>query len=266
MSIDDRITAIAASIGRISSQEALGNPSTAQARALKWIQGHDNTHLCPSDPKLVQRYILAVLFFETTGEKWALCPIGNEDCNFLDSADECSWRAISCNAEGYVTEIHLDSSNLSGSIPQEMGSLTYLEELDMDDNQLIGTLPPTLGSLSFLQYVDLDKNMLTGRLPVELFNATSLRVLDLDTNSFSGSIPSAVAMLPDLYFLQLDFNHLTGSVPSELASLKDLQYLSVLGNDFVGLLPSSLCGRDIKLYANCTLCPTDSCCTACLDG
>lgn len=234
---------------------------------MAWISGRDNDHLCPNDPKLIQRYVLAVLYFATSGEEWTVCSTSNGRCDdFLQSSDECLWNGIACNDEGYVTEIQLDGSNLNGHIPQELGHLTYLEELNMDDNLLTGSLPSSLGSLAFLKYMDLDKNMLTGQLPVELCNASSLRVLDLDTNSFTGSIPTAIALLTDLYFLQLDFNQLTGVIPSSLTSLKNLQYLSLLENAFDGQLPTGLCGRDIKLYANCTVCPTDSCCTACLDG
>jgi hypothetical protein len=265
MSPEERKTAIALELNSVSAQA-----SSAQARAQAWITNKDKLSLCPSDKKLRQRYCLALLYFSTSGAGWSNCSAssGAGDCggeSFLSAADECSWGGVTCNSQGFVTTLHINENNLTGTLPNELSHLAYLEEIIMDTNKLSGTIPASLGALEHLQYLDLDENRLTGELPMNLFNATKLRVLDLDTNLFVGSIPSAIAALSDLYFLQLDFNRMTGIIPTELGSLNKLEYVSMFQNNFTSQLPSSLCGRNIELYAGCSLCPTDACCTACLE-
>ncbi|KAG2318034.1 hypothetical protein Bca52824_021156 [Brassica carinata] len=46
-----------------------------------------------------------------------------------------------------------------------MGNLTALESLDVSKNQLSGEIPQDLGSLSFLSYMDFSHNKLTGLVP-----------------------------------------------------------------------------------------------------
>ena len=248
--------------------------SSPESRALSWLLKDDTAHLCSDDPKLSQRFILALLYFETNGAWWNRCSSNvdadkiSSDCdgnNFLSQSDECAWGGVVCNGKGFVTGIHLSSNNITGRIPHEFGSLTFLEEIDMERNNLTGKIPGSLGKLANIQYIDLDKNQLTGDIPHELFHATSLRVLDLDSNQLVGDIPPHIGELTNLYYLQLDFNKMKGIIPSELGSLTQLQYVSLLQNEFTSPLPKSLCDQDIQLYADCSLCPTAGCCTACLD-
>ncbi|GKY97739.1 hypothetical protein MPSEU_000732100 [Mayamaea pseudoterrestris] len=271
MSSSERKAAIASNLSFISNESAINDSTSPQARALSWISSEDAFFVCPTDQLLFQRYALATLYFSTSGDEWTKCSAKSDSSScdgdlFLSSSKECAWGGIRCNNEGFVVAINLDKTYLSGSIPEELSSLPYLEELGLDDNLLTGEIPSSLGSLPHLQYLDLDKNMLTGDLPSELFGATSLRVLDLNNNMLAGSISGKIGALKDLYFLQLDFNEMTGTLPSQLGSLTGLQYLGLFGNAFDSQLPTALCGREVMVYANCTVCPTENCCTACLDN
>ena len=53
-----------------------------------------------SDPLLVQRFVLALLYFELDGQNWVYK-------HFLKGDDECTWDGITCNQSGEVTEISL---------------------------------------------------------------------------------------------------------------------------------------------------------------
>jgi hypothetical protein len=269
MSSDERLQSIRDELASISDRVLLDNAQSSQFEALKWVTLLDTATLCPGNGRLLQRYILALLYFQLTGDNWTTCSrIASTNCDasrFLSSDNECNWGGIQCDIHGNVIGLHLDHQNLFGSLPTELGDLHYLNEINMDSNKLNGSIPPSLGKLEFLEYIDIDKNNLTGVLPIELFNATTLRVLDLDTNNFVGTIPTNIGLLTNLYYLQLDFNQMTGSIPSALGTLPGLQYLSMFKNHFTSQLPLTLCGQaGIQLYADCDLCPTNSCCTACL--
>jgi len=56
------------------------------------------------------------------------------------------------------------SKNISGQLPQEMGSLKDLEVLDFNQNCFNGSIPEALGNLSQLFYLDASKNQLTGSI------------------------------------------------------------------------------------------------------
>jgi hypothetical protein len=252
----------------LSAGNEFDDIETAQFKALNWITNLDSLYLCPDDPTLAQRYILAVLYYQTSGDNWLRCTSdGLTSCDgaaFLSAESECKWGGIGCDTNGQVTDVSLSSNNLAGFLPSEIGSLAFLEELLMDKNALTGPIPDSFGALASIEFLDMDNNNLTGSIPLELYGASTLRVIDLDHNDFSGVLATEVGQLTDLFFLQLDFTGLSGTVPSELAALPELQYLSLFVTDFSSPIPESLCERGIKIFANCDICATDGCCTVCV--
>ena len=59
---------------------------------------------------LIQKYVLASLFMQMTGEQW-----GIQD-GWLENGDVCTWSGVRCNAAGLVTSIYLDGNGLKGSV------------------------------------------------------------------------------------------------------------------------------------------------------
>jgi hypothetical protein len=76
---------------------ASGSPS---ATAAEWIIKEDPQALDSTNPRLVQRYVLALVYFMLDGNNWVFK-------NFLTSANECEWDGISCNQNDEVTGIIL---------------------------------------------------------------------------------------------------------------------------------------------------------------
>ena len=76
-----------------------------------------------------------------------------------------------------VTELDLYETQLTGTILEELGNLTYLESLSLFNNQLTGTIPKKLGSLTNLKSLEISNNQLTGKIPEELGNLTNLKSL-----------------------------------------------------------------------------------------
>jgi len=59
----------------------------------------------------------------------------------MGESDRCGWYGVSCDEEGYVTEILLGGNNLEGDFPADLLSKSYkLRSLDLSNNRLKGTM------------------------------------------------------------------------------------------------------------------------------
>jgi hypothetical protein len=85
--------------------------------ATAWLIEEDSPRICPNDPKILQRWTMAVVYFSTGGDAWLQCsgnPSATDICGgeepflnahrFLSGTSECAWAGISC-INGCVTEI-----------------------------------------------------------------------------------------------------------------------------------------------------------------
>ena len=107
------------------------------------------------------------------------CP--NGDCSYSDSLalvalDSAiglnwnlnepmySWPGVYTNGENCV--VKLEFSNLSGTIPDEIGNLSNLTHLTLINSSLTGSIPNSIGDLANLVYLDLSNNTnLNGPIP-----------------------------------------------------------------------------------------------------
>merc|ERR1712238_137768 len=80
-------------------------PGTYHAKALDWILHGDKLKLPSTAATLRQRYILALVYFELNGD---------------DTVH------ISSEKNGHVSVLSLESENLKGRIPSELGQLEFL--------------------------------------------------------------------------------------------------------------------------------------------
>ncbi|KAF8399253.1 hypothetical protein HHK36_015118 [Tetracentron sinense] len=115
-----------------------------------------------------------------------------------DSVDPCSWTMVTCSTESLVISLLLQSNNISGPIPPELGRLSKLHTLDLSNNFLTGEIPTSLGHLKGLQYLKLNNNSLSGAFPLSLANMTQLAFLNLSYNNLSGPIPRFPAKTFDI--------------------------------------------------------------------
>jgi len=151
---------------------------------------------------------LVTLYNSTDGDNWK----NKRGWNVTNTP--CSWYQVTCNG-GHVSWISLDSNQLSGTLPPELGNLSNLTLLLLDSNELSGEIPQELGQLSRLTTLYLNSNELSGTIPPELGQLSSLQDLLLNSNQLCGKIPSELMNLTNLGTppgaLQLQNNNLINS-------------------------------------------------------
>ena len=74
-------------------------------------------------------------------------------------------------------------------------SIEDTDTLDLSESNLTNSIPSEIGSLINLKYLDLSSNSLVGSIPVEIGRLTELNVLRLESNQLSGVIPETVCEL-----------------------------------------------------------------------
>jgi hypothetical protein len=268
LSIQERQEALQSAVHEVSGSDIFKDKTSPQWLAFQWLLNGDGLRMCPDDEHLLQRYAFAVFYFATVGDEWLACTRdGSTECSgmtFLSRFHECTWGGVTCGPGRRVLQINLDSTNLQGTVPQEIRLFSRLLEFDVDNNTIGGTIPSVFGDMSNLMYLDLDNNNLSGPIPEEIYNLTSLMALDLDTNQLNGTISTKIGQLVNLAIVQYDLNQLTGTIPTEAGLLQNLGYFTATGNNFTGSVPAELCGvPSDQLIANCSMCQIPDCCTMC---
>ena len=163
------------------------------------------------------RAALVALYNTTGGANWT------NNTNWLTNEALSEWYGVTTNSDGRVTSLDLNSNQLTGPIPAELGNLASLQELILWYNQLTGPIPAALGDLTELRELSLSRNMLDGEIPAALGDLASLQILYLNDNKLTGPIPGELGNLSSLQKLHLSRNMLDGEIPAELGDLASLQ-------------------------------------------
>ena len=198
--------------------------------ASEWTEVSPDTSV-PAHPDSAA---LAALYNAANGANW------QRRTNWLSSRPMGEWRGVSTNSLGRVNDLSLSWNRLSGTIPAELGDLTFLSSLYLYGNQLSGAIPSELGNLSHLIYLELNHNRLSGQIPSELGSLSKLERLWLQSNQLNGVIPSELGGLTNLEKLNLAGNQLSGSIPEELGNLTNLTSLGLSNNQLSGSIPAEL--------------------------
>lgn len=301
MTPEDRAEQITAIAVAASGPIADGSP---QDLALDWLINEDALFLCPDDPKIEQRYVLAVFYYSTEGDDWNECsapdltdPVAIANANtactltvtpppdifatipltsstdaWLTPVNECEWAGIVCNANDLcVDRIEFENNGLAGTMPSEVGRLSDMRFLITEQGDMEGQIPDTIGNLEMLIILDLDFNAFTGPIPDTLYGLENLGQVDLNGNELTGEISPDVGNLVNLRFLQVNENRLTGEIPAELGELELLVVAAFSFNDFTGEVPEELCanrlpnGFLVVLTVDCAGDPPEVECDCCSD-
>lgn len=147
-----------------------------------------------------------------------------------------------------LTSLSCRRCNLTGAIPEALGSLKGMTSIQLAQNELSGSIPASLGNLESVVTLALYENNLSGKIPSELGGMKNLTNLLLANNSLSGSLPSSLGRLSNLRHLHLQGNRFSGPIPGELfGNLTELRGLFLQENQFNGSFPSR------EIYRSCPL-------------
>uniref|UniRef100_A0A453NDM1 Uncharacterized protein n=1 Tax=Aegilops tauschii subsp. strangulata TaxID=200361 RepID=A0A453NDM1_AEGTS len=183
-----------------------------------------------------------------------------------NGTDCCEWEGISCNGDGAVTGVSLESKGLEGPISPFLTNLTSLLRINLSHNSLSGGLPAELIFSRNIIVLDVSFSRLNGSLPelpslvttdrpLQVLNISSnqfgsefpsatwkvmknLIALNTSNNSFTGHIPSSLCIgSPSLALLDLSYNQLSGDIPITLGNCSKLKVLKAGNNHLSGILP-----------------------------
>ncbi|KAH7568755.1 hypothetical protein JRO89_XS06G0045100 [Xanthoceras sorbifolium] len=159
--------------------------------------------------------------------------------NWSTTTSVCNWIGVTCGVRHRrVTALNISYLSFVGTIPPQLGNLSFLAVLDMTNNR---TKPISLGNISLLQQLDLSYNQISGTIPSSIFNISSLEVLDLSDNQLSGSFPSIISNMFSLFVIDFGDNGLSGPIPRDIFGyIPNLKFFYVSGNMFDGEIPSTL--------------------------
>jgi hypothetical protein len=229
----------------ITDASQLSTSGTAQYHALRWLANVDPARLSPSDPNMLQRYALAVVFYSTSASMDHIDPISGwrKQDGWLTGSGFCSWYGIECQMQ------------LGASDADATAAITHYDAnapvtaLNLTDNRVVGTLPSEFTALTSLIQLDLSKNEIQGTLPKEMAQVYSLRDLWLRENQIEGSVPTDFGLFENLRQLHLGTNKLEGTIPTELEQMGDLRALGLENNLFQGRIPDMKdLGKIVTLY------------------
>lgn len=130
--------------------------------------------------------------------------------NWSTNTSVCNWFGVTCSPRHRrVTALNLAYMGLLGTIPPELGNLSFHSLLDVTNNSFSGTLPIQLSNLRRLKYLSFRSNNFSSiEIPPRLDSFPKLEHLYLDGNSFIGTIPPSICNISSLLTLDLSFNQL----------------------------------------------------------
>jgi hypothetical protein len=227
------------------------DPSSPQSQALAWLQD-DSIAMTPgrSTRTVLERYVLAVLYYSTSGPSWRFGYLSREDvCTWnedgitIDSPDvnnTAQSKGVFCLGDGESVDfIALMGNKLHGRLPWELVLLTNLESVNFQSNELTGSIPSWIGELTSLESIALSYNQLTGSIPAGISKLTRLSLFWADQNALTGPLPDSFP--PLIYHIYLQVNRLTGSIPESWGTaMPSLASICLFGNLLTGTLPSTI--------------------------
>ncbi|PRQ48748.1 putative non-specific serine/threonine protein kinase [Rosa chinensis] len=132
--------------------------------------------------------------------------------NWSTTTPVCNWVGVTCGERHHrVADLNLSYFGLTGTIPPELGNLSFLINMDFSNNSFHGILPQELAHLRRLKFISLGNNKFMSVILSWFGSLFKLQVFSLFGNQFSGSIPATIFNLSALQKIDLRDNQLSGT-------------------------------------------------------
>ena len=182
----------------------------------------------------VDREALMALYKATNGDNWT------DKTNWCSDKPLNEWHGVYTNNNDRVHIIDLSSNNLSGVLPDEIGSLQELESFNVNNNNIGGSIPESIGNLSKLETFSVEWNKLEGTIPKSIGKLTKLSIFRITKNNIEGSIPESIGQLTELVWFMTAYNKLRGTIPESIGKLSKLEWFTVISNNLSGSIPEAV--------------------------
>ncbi|KAK9016722.1 hypothetical protein V6N11_079216 [Hibiscus sabdariffa] len=161
--------------------------------------------------------------------------------NWSSSTSVCNWIGVTCGSiHNRVIVLNLSSMDLTGTIPSQLGNLSFLTSFNIRHNSFHGSIPTEFIKLHRLKYLNFGNNSFSGEIPALFGYFPELQILLLYSNNFTGVIPSALSNLSKLERLSLFNNSIKGPIPSSIFNISSLQVIILGSNNLIGYLYSNV--------------------------
>jgi hypothetical protein len=243
----------------LSNQNITVNGASPESQALTWMVQNESlfnfSYLNSMADNIVsfivcKRYPLLVMWFQQTEAlQWT------NTTGWLVDPNECTWYGISCQ-----------TMDLGGSVGIQ-NVVTGIDFFNSVDNNYVGTIPADLGLLSWLQHFDLSESTISGTLPESIGKWTALTFFSLSGNALTGTLPEAIGQWTALEAFGVYRNSLAGTVPESIGNWSQIREAYFWDNDFTGTIPIAICNyiqSGDGLWADCLSEINCTCCTTCL--
>jgi len=205
----------------------IGEPGTRGRRLY-------HSSYCGEKPS--QRAALEALYFATGGDRWT------SKISWLSSDNYCHWAHVDCDDYGNVESLTLDSNNLVGTIPTEIGDLTQLMTLGFLNNpDLVGTIPTQIGSLLHLDWLEFASTKMSGTIPTQIGSLQKLEAFLIKSTNIHGTIPTQIGSLQKLRAFDIESTNMSGTIPNEMGNCAKLGKFYFGDTSITGDIPDGLC-------------------------
>ncbi|KAK8481187.1 hypothetical protein V6N12_046271 [Hibiscus sabdariffa] len=168
--------------------------------------------------------------------------------NWSSATSVYNWVGVTCGSRHRrVTALNLTDMNLSGTVPPNMGNLSFLSWLDMTNNDFRGLLAVQLSNLHRLKFISMFNNSFSGEISSWFGYFPKLRYLYLSFNNFTGQIPKALSNCKKIEIIAMVSNAIKVNLPKEMGNLTKLQFLDLQDNLIQGQIPSDIFDRMSRL-------------------
>jgi hypothetical protein len=101
----------------VSLAADVNTTNTPQNEAFIWLVDFDPAQVCPEEfLRVISRYVLAVLYFSTSGDNWFECnaelspnlaPCESDSARYLSAESVCQWFNVTCDNDENIISITL---------------------------------------------------------------------------------------------------------------------------------------------------------------